>query len=162
MVNNHGPFFCVQHSRDVIPKPPNMSKNSSLIPTSIHSGDDLIFKIDDTFHPCCVIDILNCTNQNELLVNIWAQEIVLQDWEEKIEALDVIKYCNVNGMPKVERSNWIKWVTDDAMFDHLYIFHCDTIQYGLHATVHIMSNTYFTQFKSIYTKQKQYTCYWFI
>ena len=47
-------------------------------------------------------------------------------------------------MPGVARSNWIKWVKDDKIFDYAYIFHCDTIQCGLHATSHRMSNAYFT------------------
>ena len=91
MENNHGLFFYAQHSGDVIPKQPNMSIISSPIPISINSGDDLMVKVGDTFHLCQAIDIFNGTNQKALLVNIWVQESLLQESEENLEELNVIK-----------------------------------------------------------------------
>ena len=64
-----------------------------------------------------MIDIFCGTNRKEILVNIWVKETLLQETQENIKELDDIKYSNLNGMPGVARSNWIKWVKDDTIFD---------------------------------------------
>ena len=83
---------------DINPKPQILSAQSSLIPMNIFSGDDVIVKIKDVFHPYQIVDIqIIISGGSEILVNIWMLESSIEVSQDILE-LDDIQYSSVKGM----------------------------------------------------------------
>ena len=132
-MNSSPEFWYCQKWSDVEPCPPSIKAHCHKILAFVGTGEDVVVDLGGTFYPSRVIKVrANNSNITDLVVNVWVEESFLTGQEE-LPQLDRIRYSNVLGMNGVLRSNWIITILPSLVLNHAFVFHCDSVQTGLHA-----------------------------
>ena len=139
-------YLYAQSWNNIEPRPPSIYVYCHQIPSSIIPGDDIIINLEGISHPSRVVDVRVNDGLPEVLVNIWVRESSLRG-TDAVPQLDRVRFSNVMGMVGVVRSNWIVWVKPETIVDFAFIFHCDSVQNGMYANSHGMSNAFYTHYK---------------